>query len=59
MEFSFIMKNNLYIINTNFPDHWQQPLEFFNLSTHNLRKITLFYAISMKINAILDLRAWK
>lgn len=53
------MKNNLYIVNTNFPDHWQQPLEFFNLSTHNLMKITLFYAISMKINAILDLRAWK
>ena len=51
------MKNNLYIINTNFSDHWQQPLEFFNLSTHNLMKITLFYAISMKINAILDLRA--
>ena len=53
------MKNNLYIININFSDHWQQPLELFNLSTHNLRKITLFYAISMKINAILDLRAWK
>ena len=51
------MKNNLYIINTNFSDHWQQPLEFFNLSTHNLMKITLFCAISMKINAILDLRA--
>ena len=57
MEFSFIMKNNLYIINTNFFDPWQQLLEFFNLSTHNLMKITLFYAISMKINAILDLRA--
>ena len=57
MEFSFIMKNNLYIINTNFFDPWQQLLEFFNLSTHNLMKITLFCAISMKINAILDLRA--
>lgn len=29
LEFSFIMKNNLYIINTNFTDHWQQPLGFF------------------------------